>query len=131
LAKAIHIHKDESTVTAITHIDERLGSLYFMPLESLLDSRRPDDRSDIFALGVTVFVTLTGEYPFKRARNILHFYEERASGRRSLSQVTAVSWPAALERFLDRALEEDREKRFQNATDALLAWRAVPWTTEV
>jgi hypothetical protein len=49
----------------------------------------------------------------------------------SLAQVTGVSWPVAVERFLERALERDLEKRFQTAAEALEAWRRAPAAAEI
>ena len=43
----------------------------------------------------------------------------------SLAEATGEKWPAGIERFLERALERDRERRFGSAGEALAEWRAI------
>src|SRR5258706_16396975 len=43
----------------------------------------------------------------------------------SLAEATGERWPAGIERFLERALERKRERRFATAAEALTAWRSI------
>src|SRR5262249_39029892 len=53
---------DASPLTA-TH--QAFGTPYYMPYEQAINAKKADSRSDIFALGATLYHLLTGEVPFK------------------------------------------------------------------
>jgi eukaryotic-like serine/threonine-protein kinase len=75
-----------------------------------------DARSDVFATGVMLFELTTGRRLFKGASEYetLKLICDREYPRPS--QVVA-GYPPALERIVMRALEKDREERYQNARE--------------
>ncbi|MEO8800326.1 MAG: serine/threonine-protein kinase [Polyangiaceae bacterium] len=75
-----------------------------------------DHRSDIFAMGVMLFELTTGRRLFKGASEYetLKLICDRDYPRPS--QVLA-NYPPALERIVMRALEKDRDERYQSARD--------------
>src|SRR5206468_3978281 len=48
----------------LTHADQGIGTPYYMPYEQAMNAKMADERSDIYALGATLFHLLTGEVPF-------------------------------------------------------------------
>jgi serine/threonine-protein kinase len=52
---------DDSQLTAV---HQGLGTSYYMPYEQAVNANLVDGRSDIFALGATLYHLLTGEVPF-------------------------------------------------------------------
>lgn len=92
-----------------------LGTARYMSPEQAL-GQNVDHRSDVFSLGVVIYELLTGVLPFKGDRTaaildaIVHHKE---------IPITAVraDLPVALERIVSRALEKDRELRYQTAND--------------
>lgn len=60
LGLAKHLN-DESHLTAI---NQGIGTPYYMPYEQAVNSNLVDGRSDIFALGATLYHLLTGAVPF-------------------------------------------------------------------
>lgn len=60
LGLAKHL-KDESHLTAI---NQGIGTPYYMPYEQSVNANLVDGRSDIFALGATLYHLLTGVVPF-------------------------------------------------------------------
>jgi serine/threonine-protein kinase len=47
----------------------------------------------------------------------------------SLAQATGEQWPSGVERFLERSLERDRERRFDSAAQALDVWRSIQFAS--
>jgi serine/threonine-protein kinase len=96
-----------------------MGSPLYMSPEQLHSSRDVDARSDVWALGVILYELVTGTVPFPMeataaiaaiaADPILPPHELRKE------------IPEGLERAIMRALEKDREKRFQTVRELALA----------
>ena len=80
----------------MTMAGAQLLTLGYGAPEQEIDSSRADERADLYGVGGTVWYALTGQSP--------RFYRE--------SEV-----PPALRDVLSRAMQKDREKRFQTATE--------------
>ncbi len=114
--------KAEPTLTAF---DATLGSFAYMAPEQVRGAARADERADIYAVGAVAFRALSGRLPFEglTAALLVAMKLERAAP--SLTEATGDKWPAAIERFLECALNRLREHRFVSASDALEAWRSL------
>jgi Tol biopolymer transport system component len=92
-----------------------LGTARYMSPEQAL-GQEVDQRSDLFSLGVVMYELVTGVAPFKGDRTaaildaIIHHKEI------PITQIQT-DLPAELERIVARALEKDRELRYQTAGD--------------
>jgi serine/threonine protein kinase len=89
-------------------------ALYMSPEQARGDT--VDKRSDIFSLGVVVYEMATGKKPFQGTNVVttLHaILNDKATSPRSLNPQV----PVELENIIGKALEKDREKRYQNALD--------------
>ncbi len=109
---------------AITSPDDVLGTPYFMAPEYIRAPGVPDIRYDIYALGVTFFHLLTGEYPFD-GKNAAHVMEKHL--RSPIPRVTAYqpTVPLLAERVLERLLQKEPERRPQTPDDVLLLLRPL------
>jgi eukaryotic-like serine/threonine-protein kinase len=105
------------------------GSFDYLPPERLLGHPEIDRRADIWAVGITLYIALTGEHPFQRTER------ERARQLETtlLDDPTPVSElrsdvPRAVDDVIARALAKDPEWRFASATSfrtALSSLRAI------
>ncbi len=100
-----------SSQQGLTHTRGIVGSPHFMSPEQLLASRTVDVRTDIWALGVTLYQLVTGTLPFsgdtlpETCSLVMHAVPERPRAIRP-------DLPEGLEAVILRCLEKDREGRF-------------------
>jgi serine/threonine-protein kinase len=72
-----------------------------------------DGRSDLFALGVTMYQLLTGVLPF-RADSMTRLMHTIATEPHPSMRSIRPELPAGLDDVMDRALAKSAEDRFQN-----------------
>jgi Tol biopolymer transport system component/predicted Ser/Thr protein kinase len=92
-----------------------LGTLAYMAPEQL-EGREADGRSDVFALGATLYEMATGRKAFSgssRASLISSILRDDPS---PVSRIEKTS-PPALDRIIERCLAKDPEHRWQSAAD--------------
>ena len=114
--------KSEPSLTAF---DATLGSFAYMAPEQVRGSARVDERADLYALGAVAFRCLTGRLPFEGANALTLIALKLDREPPSLAATTGDEWPQAIERFLQRMMVRDRDRRFASASEALEEWRKV------
>jgi len=118
----------DETVTALTRCGAAVGTLAYMPPEQLR-GQMVDSRSDLWALGVTLYEMATGMRPFQGQDG----FELMSSILNRVPRPLPSQAPAELGAVIGRCLEKDPEKRYQRAGDlreALIAVQAgtvSPW----
>jgi serine/threonine-protein kinase len=83
-----------------------------------------DHRSDIFSAGVVMFELFTGELPFRGSNPAAMLYQIVHAPTPSLSKFRD-GIPIALDRIVAKALDKDRELRYQSAADLAAELRAL------
>lgn len=104
--------------TSHTATDAVVGTARYMSPE-VIRAETPDERSDIYSLGVTFFETLSGEPPFNAnsAMSLLMKHlNDPVPDLRKMRDDT----PPELVRIIKKMLEKDRDNRYRN-TDELAA----------
>ena len=99
------------------------GALPYMAPE-LLDGAPADERSDIYALGITAFEILTGQrpYPEESAATLMkmHINEDIPDPRERLTDL-----PEQLRRFILKACRRDPDTRYPSLREALAGLRPL------
>ncbi len=113
------VRYEEPDGEPLTLTSDGLGTSYYMPLEQGLNAHFVDARSDLFALGATLYHLLTGRVPFPgddhhevmRMKDAGHYTPASLFNRRV---------PAVLEAILNRMLARDPRQRYRTAGDFLV-----------
>jgi eukaryotic-like serine/threonine-protein kinase len=108
----------------LTKTGAMVGTPYFMSPEQLLDPRRVDWRSDLWAVAVVAYVCLTGKLPFE-GETIAALGVSVASGRCTPPCALRPDLPPAIDAWMDRALKQRVDERFQSARELAEALAAA------
>jgi serine/threonine protein kinase len=100
----------------ITEAKAILGSPFYMSPEQMESARDVDARTDIWALGVTLFEMLTGRPPFV-GPSLVQIYSKMTSPDERGWRVALEGHPPGLAGIIGKCLEWDRERRYATVRD--------------
>jgi serine/threonine-protein kinase len=124
------IESQEQTITALTSDGTTVGTLAYMSPEQLR-SQTADGRSDIWALGVTLYEMVAGARPFQGQSG----FELTSAILNQAPRPLPSQVPAELGAVIERCLEKEPGKRYQQAGELRAAFEAIqmgtvaPWMT--
>lgn len=112
--------KETDENNAITQTGHGFGTPYYMPPEQARNAKNVDNRSDIYALGATLYNLLTGKFPFtgETAIEILTAKEE---GQHSPARRHSPDIPELLDLVIDKMMARDPKSRYQTASELITA----------
>jgi serine/threonine-protein kinase len=100
-----------------------LGTPSFMSPEQL-EGKRLDGRSDLFALGVSLYQLTCGQLPFRADSMTALMYKIANDPHTPLTTIRP-DLPAAIDRIVNRALAKRPEDRFETGAEMSAALRAA------
>jgi serine/threonine-protein kinase len=124
LAKRLN---DDSGLTAVS---QGVGTSYYMPYEQALNGSLVDARSDVFALGATLYHLLTGQVPFPGTTHE-EIVRGKEAGRFAPVRTTNPEVPVAVATILETALHRDPRSRFPTADELAAALHATGLATRL
>lgn len=93
-----------------------MGTPFYMSPEQARGDRNLDHRVDIYACGVMLYECLTGRRPFHAANYNALLMQILTTSPRPTTEVRPAV-PDAFEAVVAKAMQRDREKRYQNASE--------------
>ncbi|MBQ7921933.1 MAG: protein kinase [Clostridia bacterium] len=101
----------------VTMTDKAIGTVYYISPEQV-SGTQIDARSDLYALGVMMYEMATGQLPFTAETPVsvalMQVNDVAVPPREVNSQI-----PVGLEQIIRRAMEKEKESRYQSAEDML------------
>lgn len=108
------IAKSTAAPTGLTADNTFIGTVEYMSPEQIQGSKDLDGRTDIYSLGIVLFLMLTGKLPFKKDTMVstimAHLTDPIPSVQEQLPQ-SRLPW----DDILNKALAKDPEERYQTA----------------
>lgn len=111
---------------ALTHETQSLGSPLYMSPEALGSAKNVDNRTDIWALGISLYQLVAGKTPF-HALNMGELCGRILAGTPTPLAEHRPDAPAGLETVIFHCLERDRDRRIQHV--AALAHALAPFAS--
>ncbi|WP_372370912.1 serine/threonine protein kinase [Candidatus Uabimicrobium sp. HlEnr_7] len=95
-----------------------MGTPYYMSPELIHNPQEANQRADIYALGVSFYRLLTGEYPItgNDAKEIIKNINEQIP--KPITEIVPEVSPE-IEKIIDKMIAKDPNERYQNMTDVL------------
>ena len=112
------------TSALLTKVGQTFGTLAFMSPEQLEDAHNVDARSDIFSLGATMYIAITGELPFA-GQNEMDMIRRITQVEVTPPRKKRRDVPRALSNAITTMLEKDPARRHQSAGDLYKALKSI------
>lgn len=119
---AKHLGSEDDDPTAITSTGHVVGDPAYMAPETILQGTL-DPRTDLYALGVTLYELAAGRRPFPGG-SLAEMLAAHVQGTPEPLARHRPDLPLGLRRFIERLLAKDPADRYQTATQALSALRS-------
>lgn len=103
----------------LTAARQGFGTTAYMPYEQAINAKYADSRSDIYALGATLYHLLTGSVPFP-GENHLEVVDLKKQGFFRPASSLHPDVPAALDHILARMLARHPRDRYQTASELII-----------
>jgi tetratricopeptide (TPR) repeat protein len=119
LAKATaEAEMEDAPVTPVSVPGQVVGTLHYLsPEQAAGTPELVDDRTDVYALGVMLFETLTGKLPFDTSGRPSEVMQRILETRPAPPSSFSDGIDADLETIVLKALEKERERRYQSARE--------------
>jgi serine/threonine-protein kinase len=103
----------------LTGTRQGFGTPWYMPYEQAINARHADARSDIYALGATLYHLVTGEVPFP-GLNHLEVMDKKNEGTFPPASSRNAEVPPVLDEILARMLAREPAARYQTASELIV-----------
>jgi eukaryotic-like serine/threonine-protein kinase len=103
----------------LTAARQGFGTPYYMPFEQAMNAKYADGRSDIFALGATLYHLVAGEVPFPGTSHV-EIVEKKEHGEFPPARSHNAKVPAALDVIMNRMMAREPADRYQTVSELIV-----------
>jgi serine/threonine protein kinase len=103
----------------LTAARQGFGTPYYMPYEQAMNAKSVDGRSDIYALGATLYHLVTGDVPFSGTSHV-EIVEKKSLGFFTPASALNPAVPEILNRILAKMLAREPRDRYQTASELIV-----------
>jgi serine/threonine-protein kinase len=103
----------------LTSQSQGFGTTPYMPYEQAISARNADHRSDLYALGATLYHLLTGRPPFV-GESHLEIVEQKLEGNHAPASRLNPTVPRELDQIVNRLLAPKPAERYQTASELIV-----------
>jgi eukaryotic-like serine/threonine-protein kinase len=111
--------KDTNAEMALTRPGTGFGTLHFMAPEQHFNANQVDHRCDIFSLGATLYMMVTGEPPFGREFVPMTLLENKRNNRITPPRLLVPELSVHMDWAIRRAMQADPARRPSNCREFL------------
>jgi serine/threonine-protein kinase len=103
----------------LTGTRQGFGTPYYMPYEQAMNAKRADARSDIYALGATLYHLVTGDVPFP-GKSHLEIIDKKKIGEFEPASELNTAVPPVLDHIICKMLARNPRDRYQTASELIV-----------
>src|SRR5262245_12306138 len=103
----------------LTATRQGFGTPHYMPYEQAINAKYADGRSDIYALGATIYHLITGAVPFP-GESHLEVVEKKDAGVFAPARESNPDVPELLDQILQKMMARDPRDRYQTASELIV-----------
>jgi eukaryotic-like serine/threonine-protein kinase len=108
--------KDIAEELSLTRSGTGAGTPYYMSPEQTRNAKHCDGRTDIYAMGVMLYVMLTGQMPFEGDTTV-ELLQSKETGRFAPVRKTVPELPERLDLIIDKMLAKNPDHRYQTCAE--------------
>jgi WD40 repeat protein/tRNA A-37 threonylcarbamoyl transferase component Bud32 len=115
---------DSTEGTDITRAGVVIGTPEFLAPEQAVDPHAADIRADLYSLGCTFYLLLTGQVPFPGGSAIEKLFKHRLEQPRPVEELRE-DIPPSVADIVEKLMAKKPEDRFQNPAELLVAFKTL------
>lgn len=120
-AKVLDFGLARHSAQELTEPGVLIGSVGYMAPEQVENPSRVDGRADVFGMGASLFLALTGHDPFPTTGDLMAMVARRLHGAVPRVRQYRPELPAELDELVAKLMEPDPDRRFPSAAAAAAA----------
>jgi serine/threonine protein kinase len=111
--------KETEADLGLTRTEGGLGTPHFMAPEQFRNAKNADARCDIYSLGATLYMMVTGELPFASSRGPIDAWMKKVKNELPAPRKLVAGLSRKTDRAIRRAMSADRDQRPASCTEFL------------